>query len=110
MAGLRSGKNDKKFDLNRGLILLGLVWGYWHLPIGLMGWNFPDHPILGALLLTPIDAIFIGIYMGWLYLRSRSIWMPTLTHAASNLVFPILAMEMIIDQNTLALQLSWIIS
>lgn len=108
--GYAQEKMIKKLGLNRGLILLGLIWGYWHLPIGLMGWNFPDHPILGALLLTPIGAIFIGIYMGWLYLRSRSIWMPTLTHAASNLVFPILAMEMIIDQNAIALQLSWIIS
>ncbi len=106
--GYAQEKLIRKFGLNRGIILLGLIWGYWHLPIGLMGWNFPNHPVLGALLLTPLGMTFIGIYVGWLYLRSRSIWMPTLTHAASNLVFSVLAMEMIIRQNELVLQLSWI--
>jgi len=106
--GYAQEKLIRKFGLNRGIILLGLIWGYWHLPIGLMGWNFPDHPILGALLLTPIGTTFIGIYHGWLYLRSRSIWMPTLTHAASNLAFSVLMMEMITRHNELFLQLSWI--
>jgi membrane protease YdiL (CAAX protease family) len=106
--GYAQEKLIRKFGLNRGLILLGLIWGYWHLPIGLMGWNFPNHPVLGALLLTPLGTIFIGIYLGWLYLRSRSIWMPTLTHAASNLAFSILAMGMIMSQEGLVLQLSWI--
>lgn len=106
--GYAQEKLIRKFGLNRGIILLGLIWGYWHLPIGLMGWNFPNHPILGALLLTPVGTTFIGIYVGWLYLRSRSIWMPTLTHAASNLAYSVLAMEMIKRQNELVLQLSWI--
>jgi hypothetical protein len=78
------------------------------MPIGLMGWNFPDHPLWGALVLTPLGTIFLGIYLGWLYLRSGSIWMPTLTHAASNLAFTILAMEMIMNQYRILLQLSWI--
>lgn len=93
-----------KFGLNRGLILLGLIWGYWHLPIGLMGWNFPNLPVLGAFILTPLSTIFLGIFLGWLYLRSRSIWMPTLTHAAWNLCATLLMNEIIMQRDDLYLQ------
>jgi membrane protease YdiL (CAAX protease family) len=98
----------QRFGLNRGLILLGIIWGYWHLPIGLMGWNFPEHPILGALILTPISTIFLGIYLGWLYLRSRSIWMPTLAHAAMNLTGTLLFNELIMPRDDLYLRLAFI--
>jgi len=94
----------KKYGLNVGLILLGVTWGYWHLPIGLMGWNFPDHPVLGALVLTPLSTIFIGIFLGWLYLRSRSIWMPTLSHAAWNLCSTPLLNELILQRDDIYLQ------
>jgi membrane protease YdiL (CAAX protease family) len=106
--GYAQEKLIRKFGLNRGLILLGVIWGYWHLPIGLMGWNFPNQPVLGALLLTPLGTVFIGIFFAWLYLRSKSIWMPTLAHAASNLSFSILSMEMLMRQEGLLLQLLWI--
>lgn len=31
--------------------------------------------------MTPIDNILVVIPMGWLYIRSKSIWIPTFTHA-----------------------------
>ena len=106
--GYAQEKLIRKFGLNKGLFLLGVLWGYWHMPIGLMGWNFPNQPVLGALLLTPLGTIFIGISFGWLYLRSKSIWMPALAHAASNLSFSVLSMEMLMLQEELTLQLLWI--
>ena len=99
----------RKFGLNRGLILLGLIWGYWHLPIILMGYNFPNHPVLGGLLLMPIGTIFMAIFLGWLYLRSKSIWMPTLAHAAMNLCGSLLLTEMVMQRDELFLQSSWIV-
>jgi len=106
--GYVQGKLIRRFGLNRGLILLGIIWGYWHLPIGLMGWNFPKHLVVGALILTPISTIFLGIYLGWLYLRSKSIWMPTLAHAASNLAATLLFGELIMQRDDIILQLAFI--
>lgn len=97
-----------RYGLNRGLVILGVVWGYWHLPIILMGYNFPDHPVLGALLLMPLSTVFIGVFQAWLYLRSKSIWMPTLAHAAAYLSAPILFSGMVMNQDELARQLIWI--
>jgi membrane protease YdiL (CAAX protease family) len=97
----------RKYGLNWGLILLGIIWGYWHLPLVLMGWTFPNHPVLGALLLMPISTIFYGIFEGWIYLRSRIIWMPALAHTAINL-FTGLLFEMIMHQDKLFRQLMFI--
>jgi len=95
----------RKYGLNGGLILLGVIWGYWHLPIGLMGWNFPNQPVLGAFILTPLSTIFLGIFLGWLYLRSRSIWIPTLAHASWNLCATLLLNELVLQRDDLFLQL-----
>jgi membrane protease YdiL (CAAX protease family) len=98
----------RSFGLNRGLVVLGVIWGYWHLPIGLMGWNFPNRPVLGALVLTPLSTVFMGIYLAWLYLRSGSIWMPTLAHASMNLTAVLLFNEFIMQADELTRQLMFI--
>jgi len=106
--GYLQEKMLRKFGLNQGLILLGIIWGYWHLPIILMGFNFPNHPILGALLLMPLGTVFLAIFMGWLYLRSRSIWVPALAHASANLFSQLIFSFMTMHQNELVRQLTWI--
>ncbi|MFC1502284.1 lysostaphin resistance A-like protein [bacterium] len=100
-------KMIKNFGLNRGLILLGAIWGLWHLPIGLMGWNFPKLPVLGAFILTPLSTIFMGIFIGWLYLRSKSIWIPALAHAVMNLTAVLLLNELIMQQDNIILKLTF---
>jgi CAAX protease family protein len=98
----------RTFGLNRGLVLLGVIWGLWHLPIVLMGWNFPNHPVLGGLVLMPLSTVFMGAFLGWLYLRSRSVWMPSLAHAAINLTATTLFVEMDMGGKDMSLQLVWI--
>jgi membrane protease YdiL (CAAX protease family) len=98
----------RSYGLNRGLLLLGIIWGYWHLPIILMGYNFPNHPYLGALVLMPMNTICLAIFFAWLYLRSQSIWIPTLTHASANLTATFLINGLVMSQVELARQLVWI--
>jgi len=101
-------KLGRKFGLNWGFLLLGIIWGFWHLPLLLMGYNFPNHPVLGVLVLMPISTIFMGIFEGWLYLRSRSIWMPVFAHASINTAAGILFGGMIMHQNVFYQQVMWI--
>ncbi len=98
----------ERFNLTGGLMLLGVIWGYWHLPLVLMGYNVPAHPVLGALLLMPLGTIGLGIFQGWLYLRSRCIWMPTLAHASTNTVAGLLFTELIVRGDEIWRQLAWI--
>lgn len=100
----------ERFGTNWGLIVLGVFWGYWHLPIILMGYNFPTNPVLGATVLMPLFTIFAGIFLGWLYLRSKSIWMPAVAHAAMNLTGVLLLTEVIMQREELLLRLVFIAS
>lgn len=66
-------------------IVTGLIWGVWHYPINLMGYNYPDAPILG-LFAFPVSTILLSIIFGWLRLRTGDIWSPSLAHAANNAI------------------------
>jgi membrane protease YdiL (CAAX protease family) len=66
-------------------IATGVIWGMWHLPLNIRGYNFPDHPLLG-LTVFPVSTTLISIIFGWLRQRTSSIWAPSLAHAATNAV------------------------
>jgi len=83
--GYLQEKLIKKHGLFLGLLVLGIVWAYWHLPVYLMGLSFPSHPILGALLLAPLHIVLLGVFLGWLYIRSGNIWAPIWGHLSANL-------------------------
>ena len=63
----------------------GLIWGVWHYPINLRGYNFPGHPILG-LILFPVSTTLLSIIFGWLRLKTGSVWTASLAHAATNAI------------------------
>ena len=93
--GYAQRKLVRAFGLVNGLLLLGIIWGFWHTPIYYFMGTYPNHSILGPFVMTPIDNILAVIPMGWLYIRSRNIWVPTLAHAFadvlwgfSGLIFP----------------------
>ncbi|MBI4317145.1 MAG: CPBP family intramembrane metalloprotease [Chloroflexi bacterium] len=68
---------------SRAAVLVGLIWGVWHAPIIVMGWNYPGHPVLGPPLMVVLTVIF-GVIFAWLRLRSQSVLMPALAHGALN--------------------------
>jgi len=93
--GYAQGKLVREFGLVPGLLLLGLMWGFWHTPIYYFTGTYPEHKLLGPFVMTPIDNILAVVPMAWLYIRSRNIWVPTFTHAFadilwgfSSLIFP----------------------
>ena len=77
----------RQLGLIAGLLTLGVIWGVWHTPIYYVIHAFPDHPILGPFVMTPIDNILVVVPMAWLYIRSRSIWVPTFTHAFADILW-----------------------
>ena len=77
----------RQFGLVSGLLALGIIWGVWHTPIYYVMHVYPDHPFLGPFVMTPIDNILVVVPMAWLYIRSRSIWVPTFTHAFADILW-----------------------
>lgn len=66
------------------LLASGLIWGLWHAPLILLGYNYPDAPgWLGMILMMAMCTI-VGAVFGWLRLRSESVWPAALAHASFN--------------------------
>jgi len=71
----------------KAMLLIGIIWGIWHWPVIFMGYEYgfkyPGHPWVGPLLFIWVT-FGLGIFLGWLTLRARSIWPAVIGHAAIN--------------------------
>jgi len=65
------------------LILSGIIWGLWHAPVVLLGYNYPDHRASGWLLMTAMCVVW-GLLFGWTRLATGSVWPAVIGHGALN--------------------------
>ena len=82
--GFLQGILIDKLGITKGVVALGLIWSFWHLPALLAGYNHPDYPILGSFLLQPIQEIAISFFLAWLTLKSKSFIPASIAHGAGN--------------------------
>jgi uncharacterized protein len=85
--GWRGYLQSELFKLGRvrGVLLLGVIWGAWHWPIILMGYNYPGHPLLGVVLMT-LYTMGVGIVLSFAVLKSGSVLLSSYLHALNNQV------------------------
>ncbi|KQR49406.1 metal-dependent membrane protease [Microbacterium sp. Leaf161] len=65
------------------LLLSGAIWGVWHSPLILLGYNFGRTDITGVLFMIG-GCMAWGVLLGWLRLRSASVWPAVLAHGSLN--------------------------
>ncbi|MER7080360.1 CAAX protease self-immunity [Saccharopolyspora kobensis] len=65
------------------LLISGAIWGVWHAPLTLLGYNYANLGPWAALVFTG-TCVLLGILLGWLRLRSGSVWPAVLAHGAIN--------------------------
>lgn len=75
-----------RFGLTGGVIVLGLVWSFFHLPALLSGYNYPETPVLGAFVIFPIELVAVSFFFAWLTLSARSFWPAAIAHGSANAV------------------------
>ena len=63
------------------MLLTGAIWGVWHAPLLLIGWNYPQHHLLGVALFT-VALTIVGTLIGWTRLATGSVWPAVIAHAA----------------------------
>lgn len=67
-------------------VATGIIWGLWHLPILVRGYEYHGDRSLMAITVFCVAAVFFAIIFGWLRRRSGSIWVTSLAHSATNAV------------------------
>lgn len=71
----------------KALLLSGVIWGVWHWPVIAMGHNYgldyPGFPWLGLIAMVWF-CIWGGVFIGWLALKSESVWPAVVAHGALN--------------------------
>jgi uncharacterized protein len=67
----------------KGVILVGIIWGIWHMPIIWMGYNYPAHPLLGSFLFI-LYCIGLAFILGYAVLKTKAVWLAAFLHALFN--------------------------
>lgn len=65
------------------LVGSGVIWGLWHAPLILLGYNYPLHPWLGLLAFCLVCTLLTGVF-GWVRQRSGSVWPAAYGHGLFN--------------------------
>lgn len=75
-------KMQKKFGPRLGVLLLGLLWGFWHLPLNLF--YYSTETSMQSFASQIITCVALGVFFAWTYLKTRNIWIPVLLHYFNN--------------------------
>lgn len=71
----------------KAVLLTGLIWGVWHWPVILMGYNYGKY-YFGAPFLGPVAMVWftlsLSVIFGWLIIKAESVWPAVIAHGALN--------------------------
>jgi len=67
----------------RALLLTGVIWGLWHAPLTLLGYNYARLGAWAAPAFVGFCVIY-GVLLGWTRLYSGSVWPAVIGHGALN--------------------------
>lgn len=65
-------------------LVTGVLWGLWHAPLLVLGYNYPTAPVVGSFALMICFCVLVGVLLGWLRLASGSVWPAAIAHGFLN--------------------------
>lgn len=66
-------------------IATGLIWGIWHYPLVVLGYEHYENQVVGGLVFT-VFTVLLSIIFGWLQAQTGSLWIACLAHGATNAI------------------------
>jgi membrane protease YdiL (CAAX protease family) len=67
------------------VVVTAVIWALWHVPFQLSGVQHIDGISPARLASTlPVGIMIAGLILGWLWLRTESIWLVSIAHGALN--------------------------
>lgn len=65
-------------------LVSGVLWGLWHTPLLILGYNYPTAPTVVSILMMVCFCVLVGVLLGWLRLASGSVWPAAIGHGFLN--------------------------
>ncbi len=75
---------QKLYGKRYGVIILGLIWGIWHLPLCITLYS-PKTPIY-CIVSHLAGCVSLGVFLGYAYMKSKNLWAPILIHLLNNCI------------------------
>ena len=79
----------ERLGRNNALLITGIIWGLWHTPINMAGYNYgldyPGYPWTGIAAMC-LFCIVTGLWCSYLAEHTGSIWPPALFHGSINAI------------------------
>ena len=72
----------------RASYAIGIIWGFWHAPIILMGYNYPSDPVAGVFMMTAMTTLLSPL-LCWVRLRGGSVIASCIFHGTFNAIAPL---------------------
>lgn len=73
---------QKKLGMTKGILLTGLIWGLWHLPMHLFVYH--SSSLFLDMIARILYCIVSGILIGYIYLKTKNIWICVAIHFMNN--------------------------
>lgn len=73
----------EKLGRIKGVGLLGVIWGLWHAPVIMMGYNYPGEPFWGVVMMT-MFCLFMSYVLAYAMYKSGGLWTAVYLHALNN--------------------------
>ena len=80
---------QNKFGKRWGVLVLGIVWGLWHLPDDFFYYTTTTGPQMFVSQL--ITCVSLGIFFAYAYMKTGNIWVPVIFHYLNNNLIPIIS-------------------
>lgn len=78
-------KETQKMGFLISSLFIGIVWGIWHLPIILMGHNYPTNPQMGALMMCLFTTALCPLF-AYIRIKTQSILGASMLHGMINAI------------------------
>ena len=83
--GCLQGRLQNIFGKRIGVILLGIIWELWHMPLRFVVYE-PDQweKIVLFVLISTLYSVVFSVFLGWAYMKTKNIWSCILLHGVNN--------------------------
>ncbi|MBU5313963.1 CPBP family intramembrane metalloprotease [Tissierella carlieri] len=73
---------QERIGKRKGVIVLGLIWGIWHLPVNMFYYSpeTPLHSVINQLIIC----IGYSVFLGYVYMKTENIWTISMIHFINN--------------------------